>query len=125
MDQSIAPVTPVNPAAIHDAVSTHLRPRHGSRVIRLPSTPKITTILERRLQRQALLDAQITPSDVRMPSPYRNPIASSPYVFNHGFYNNEDIMNGDISFEDAVFGCQTNRQAKHLHKAYGSIMENN
>jgi hypothetical protein len=27
-------------------------------------------------------------------------------VFNHDFYNNEDIMNGDISFEDAIFGAE-------------------
>ena len=136
MDQSTAPVTPANPPDIHDAVLTHLRPRHGGRVVRLqstpiplappgPSTPQSTTILERRLERQALLNAQITPKARRMPSPYRNPTASSPYVFDHDFYNNEDIMNGDVSFEDAVFGCQTNRQAKHLHQAHESIMSNN
>jgi hypothetical protein len=125
MDQSIIPITPANPAAIHDAVSTRLRPRHGRVAQPILSTPRSTTILERRLQRQALLNAQITPSDVRMPSPYCNPITSSPYVFNHDFYNNEEIINGDISFEDAVFGCQTNRQAKHLYKAHESIMENN
>ena len=121
IDQSITPVTPANPAAIHDAVSTHLRPRHSGRVIPLPSTPipstlplpitlKSTTILERRLVRKALLDAQITPEARRVPSPYCNPNASSPYVFNHEFYNNSDIMNGDVSFEDAVFGYKTNRQ---------------
>ena len=112
MDQSIAPVTPANLAAIHDAVSTHLRPRHSSRTV-LPSTPipsvlttlKSTTILERRLIRKALLDAQITPLDVRMPSLYYNPITSFLYIFNHDFYNNKDIMNGDISFEDTVFSC--------------------
>ena len=64
MDQSIAPVTPANPAAIHDAVSTHLRLRYGDRAVLLsipiPSVPitlKSTTILERRLIRKALLDA--------------------------------------------------------------------
>ena len=64
MDQSIAPVTPANPAAIHDAVSTHLRPRRSGRAV-LPSIPipsvpitlKSTTILKRRLIRKALLDA--------------------------------------------------------------------
>jgi hypothetical protein len=121
MDQSIALITPANPAAIHDAVSTHLRPRHGGKVILLLSTPilstlplpttlKSTTILERRLARKALLDAQITPEARRVPSPYYNPNASSLYVFNHEFYNNSDIMNGDVSFEDAVFSCKTNRQ---------------
>jgi hypothetical protein len=68
MDQLIAPVTPANPAAIHNAVSTHLRPHYGGRVIPLlltpipstlplPTTPKSTTILERRLVRKALLNA--------------------------------------------------------------------
>jgi hypothetical protein len=64
MDQSIAPVTPTNPAAIHDAVSTHFCPRCGGRAVLLlisiplaPATPKSTTILERRLIRKALLDA--------------------------------------------------------------------
>jgi hypothetical protein len=96
-------------------VSTHLRPRRSSRAIRLPLTlpgpltPQNTTILERRLQRQVLLDAQITPEARRIPSLYYNPTASSPYVFNHDFYNNKDIINGDVSFEDTVFGCQTNR----------------
>ena len=132
IDQSIAPVTPANPAAIHDAVSTHLRPRRGGRAVlpstlipAAPTTPKSTTILERRLTRKALLDAQITPEARRVPSPYRHPTASSPYVFDHDFYNNEDIMNGDVSFEDAVFGCQTNRQRKHLHQAHESIISNN
>jgi hypothetical protein len=126
MDQLIAPVTPANPAAIHDAVSTHLCPRHGGRVIPLPSTPipstlplpttpKSTTILERRLARKALLNAQITAEARRVPSPYYNPNALSLYVFDHEFYNNSDIINGDVSFEDAVFGCKTNRQQKHLH----------
>jgi hypothetical protein len=121
MDQSIAPVTPANPAAIHDAVSTHLRPRHGGRVIPLPSTPipstlplpitpKSTTILERRLIRKTLLNTQITPKARRVPSPYYNPNTSSLYVFNHEFYNNSDIINGDVSFKDAVFNCKTNRQ---------------
>jgi hypothetical protein len=115
MDQSIAPVTPANPAAIHDAVSTHLRPRRGGRAVlpttpipSAPTTPRSTTILERRLARRALLDAQATPNARRMPSPYYNPTASSLYQFNHDFYNNEDIINGDVSFEDAVFGYQTN-----------------
>jgi hypothetical protein len=64
IDQSIVPVTPANPAAIHDAVSTHLRLRYGDRAVLLsipiPSVPitlKSTTILERRLIRKALLDA--------------------------------------------------------------------
>jgi hypothetical protein len=109
MDQSIAPTTPTNPTAIYDAVSTHLRPRHRRVAQPIRLTPKSTTILERRLTRKALLDAQITPEARRMPSPYRNPTASSPYVFDHDFYNNKDIINGDVSFEDAVFGCQTNR----------------
>jgi hypothetical protein len=101
-------------------VLTHLRPHHGDRAIRLPltpipltppspSTPQSTTILERRLERQALLDAQITPKARRMPSPYHNPTISSPYIFNYNFYNNKYIINGDVSFKDAVFGCQTNR----------------
>jgi hypothetical protein len=60
-----------------------------------------------------------------MPSLYYNPTALSPYVFNHDFYNNKDIINGDVSFKDTVFGCQTNRQAKHLHQAYESIISNN
>jgi hypothetical protein len=67
MDQLIAPVTPANPAAIHDAVLTHLCPRYGGRVILLLLTPilltlpllitlKSTTILERRLVRKVLLN---------------------------------------------------------------------
>jgi hypothetical protein len=81
--------------------------------------------LERRLARKALLDAQITPKAHRVPSLYHNPTASSLYVFDYDFYNNEDIMNGDVSFEDAVFGCQTNRQRKHLYQAHESIISNN
>jgi hypothetical protein len=62
MDQPIAPITPANSTAIHDAVSTHLRPRRHRRVAThqsplIVSTPKSTTILERRLARKALLDA--------------------------------------------------------------------
>jgi hypothetical protein len=64
MDQSIAPVTPANPAAIYDAVLTHLRPCRGDRAVLLltpiplaPATPRSTTILERRLARGALLNA--------------------------------------------------------------------
>jgi hypothetical protein len=102
-------------------VSTHLCPRHSGRVIPLPSTPipstlplpttpKSTTILERRLARKALLNAQITPKARRVPSPYYNPNASSPYVFDYEFYNNSDIINGDVSFKDAVFGYKTNCQ---------------
>ena len=120
IDQSITPVTPANPAAIHDAVSTHLRPRHSGRVIPLPSTPipstlplpitlKSTTILERRLVRKALLNAQITPKVCRVPSLYYNPNALSLYVFNYKFYNNSDIINGDVSFKDIVFSYKTNR----------------
>ena len=122
IDQSITPVTPANPAAIHDAVSTHLRPRRSGRAVlpsipipSVPTTPKSTTILKRRLVRKALLDAQITPEARRVPSPYCNPNASSPYVFDYEFYNNSEIMNGDVSFEDAVFGCKSNRQRKHLY----------
>ena len=64
MDQSIAPITPTNPATIHDAVSTHLHPRCGGRVVLLltpiplaSTTLKSMTILERRLIRKALLNA--------------------------------------------------------------------
>jgi hypothetical protein len=60
-----------------------------------------------------------------MPALYYNPATLSLYQFNHDFYNNEDIINSDVSFEDAVFGYQTNTQAKHLHKAYGDIINNN
>jgi hypothetical protein len=111
MDQLITPATPANPATIYNAVSTHLRPRRSSRAIRLlltlsgPLTPQNTTILERRLQRQVLLDAQITPKARCIPSLYYNPTALLLYVFNHDFYNNKDIINGDVSFEDTVFGC--------------------
>ena len=126
MDQLIAPVTPANPAAIYDAVSSHLRPRHGGRVIPLLLIPilstlpllttlKSITILERRLVRKALLNAQITPKVYRVPSLYYNPNALSLYVFNYKFYNNSDIINGDVSFKDTVFGYKTNRQQKHLH----------
>jgi hypothetical protein len=99
-------------------VLTHLCPRYSDRVIPLLSTPipltlpllitpKSTTILERRLTKKALLDAQITPKARRVPSPYYNPNASSLYVFDHKFYNS-DIINGDVSFKDAVFSCKTN-----------------
>ena len=57
-----------------------------------------------------------------MPLLYYNPITSSLYIFNHDFYNNKDIINGDISFKDTVFNIETNRQAKHLYKAYKSII---
>ena len=75
IDQSITPVTPANPAAIHDAVSTHLRPRRSDRAVlpstlipTAPTTLKSTTILERRLVRKALLNAQITLKAYRVPS---------------------------------------------------------
>jgi hypothetical protein len=113
-------------------VSTHLYPHRGGRAVLpstpiplAPTTPRSTTILERRLVRGALLNAQVTPNAHHMPSPYYNPAASSPYIFNHDFYNNEDIINGNVSFEDVVFGYQTNRQAKHLYKAHKSIISNN
>jgi hypothetical protein len=101
-------------------VLTHLCPRYSGRVIPLPLTPilltlplpitlKSITILERRLIRKALLNTQITPKARRVPSLYYNPNALSLYVFNHEFYNNSDIINDDVSFKDAVFGCKTNR----------------
>ena len=34
-------------------------------------------------------------------------------------------MNGDVSFEDTVFGCKSNCQRKYLYQAYESIMSNN
>jgi hypothetical protein len=40
-----------------------------------------------------------------MPSLYYNPIAFSLYIFNYDFYNNKEIINGDISFKDIVFSC--------------------
>jgi hypothetical protein len=65
----------------------------------------------------------VTPSVGRVPSPYHQPLPSSLYIFNHNFYNNDQIINSDLSFEDTVFGTDTNRQAKHLHRAYKSIIE--
>jgi hypothetical protein len=116
MDQSITLVTPINPAIIHDTVSTHLRPRYSNKavlpLIPIPSvsiTLKSTTILERRLIRKILLNAQITLKARRVPSLYHNPNTSSLYVFNHEFYNNSDIINGDVSFENTVFNYKTNR----------------
>jgi hypothetical protein len=67
------------------------------------------TILERYLIRKALLNAQITPKAHYIPSLYYNPTALSLYVFNYNFYNNKDIINGDVSFKDIVFSYQTNR----------------
>jgi hypothetical protein len=40
-----------------------------------------------------------------MPSLYYNPTALLLYVFDYDFYNNKDIINGDISFKDTVFSC--------------------
>jgi hypothetical protein len=64
----------------------------------------------------------VTPSVARVPSPYHQPLPSSPYVFDHNFYNNDQIINSDISFKDTVFNTQTNRQVKHLHQAHESII---
>jgi hypothetical protein len=97
-------------------MSTYLRPRHGGRAVLL-STPipsasttlKSTTILERRLARQALLNAQIIPKARRVPSLYYNPTTLFLYIFNHDFYNNKDIINSNISFKNAVFSYKTNR----------------
>ena len=33
-------------------------------------------------------------------------------------------MNNNVSFKDIVFNIETNRQAKHLYRAYESIIEN-
>jgi hypothetical protein len=55
--------------------------------------------------------------------PYHQSLPSSLYVFDHDFYNNSQIINSDVSFEDAIFGVETNHQAKHLHRAYKSIIE--
>lgn len=116
MDQLITPITPANPAAIHNAMSTHLRPHCGSRAVLpstpiplAPATPRSMTILKRRLIRGALLNTQVTPNTCHMPSLYYNPAALSLYVFNYNFYNNEDIINGDVSVEDIMFSYQTNR----------------
>jgi hypothetical protein len=112
IDQSITLVTPANPAAIHDAVSTHLCPRYSGKAVLLSTlissaliTLKSTTILERRLIRKAFLNTQITLEARRVSSLYHNPTTSSPYVFDYDFYNNEDIMNSDVSFENTVFDC--------------------
>jgi len=133
MDQPIAPVTPANPAAIHDAVSTHLRPqlpRHSRNCSKRiathrspPPIPSTKTKKQRKQRRRALQEADVAPVTAQVPSPYHQPLPSSPYVFDHDFYNNDQIMNGDVSFEDAIFGAQTNRQAKHLHRAHDRLWE--
>jgi hypothetical protein len=117
MDQLITSITPVNPAIIHDAVSTHLRLRRISKAallsILIPSasiTLKNTTILERRLIRKALLNTQITSEVRRVSFLYHNPNTLSLYVFDHEFYNNSEIINGDVSFKDIVFNYKSNRQ---------------
>jgi hypothetical protein len=109
MDQLIAPVTPANPATIHDVVLTHLRPCYSHNYSKRIGTHQPPL--------------PITPSIGRVPSLYHQSLPSSPYVFDHDFYNNSQIINGDVSFEDVVFDVETNRQAKHLHRAHESIME--
>ena len=117
INQSITLIISVNPAIIYDVVLIHFRPRRNNKIVFLLIfillvfiTLKSTTILKRRLIRKALLNAQITPKARRVSSLYHNPNTLSLYVFNHEFYNNSEIINGDVSFKDAVFGCKSNRQ---------------
>jgi hypothetical protein len=124
------PVTPVIKPATHPAVRAKLPRTSKKASIPVPTpTPSRRTTKQRRQRRHALQAAilditLVTPLIGRVPSLYHQPLPSSLYIFNHDFYNNKDIINGDISFEDTVFGTETNRQAKHLHKVHKSIIQN-
>jgi len=121
------PVTPAMEPASHPAVRARIlcTAKKGFPTP-TPSRRSATKRLNqrRRARASALRDvAPVTPSVARVPSPYHQPLPSSLYVFDHDFYNNEVIMNSDVSFEDAVFRAETNRQAKSLHKAYKAIIK--
>jgi hypothetical protein len=57
----------------------------------------------------------------RSPSPYRIG-ASSPYVFDEDFYNNSEILNGDLTLGGATYGTANNRHKKYLRDAYKNII---
>jgi hypothetical protein len=122
------PITPAIEPATHPAVRAKLLRTSKKASIPVPTPTSSRRTAKQRRQRRYALQAAIlditpvTPLIGRVPSPYHQSLPSSPYIFNHDFYNNEDIVNGDISFKDAVFGAETNRQAKHLHKAHESII---
>ena len=122
------PITPVIEPATHSAIRAKLPRTSKKAFIPVPTpTPSQRTAKQRQQRHYALQAAilditPVTPLIGRVPSPYHQPLPSSPYIFNHDFYNNKDIINSDISFKDMVFGIETNRQAKHLHKAHKSII---
>jgi hypothetical protein len=122
------PITPAIEPATHPAIRAKLPRTSKKASIPVPTpTPSQRTAKQRRQRHHALQAAvlditPVTPLIGRVPSPYHQPLPSSPYIFNHDFYNNKDIINSDISFKDMVFGIETNRQAKHLHKAHKSII---
>ncbi|KAG4428794.1 hypothetical protein IFR05_015720 [Cadophora sp. M221] len=102
-------------------VVTHMRPRRRRRSTTPPKTPSSSPPRRRRRRRR-----NISSSPPRLSTPYRGPSApsaSSPYVFDEDFYQNQGLFNNDITEQIATFGAETNRQKKHLRKAHQTIVE--
>jgi hypothetical protein len=99
----------------HLLVVSRLRPRKRA------STPTLVTPTRGLAKRTRHRRNSSSPLPA-WSSPYRNLTESSPYIFDKGFYNNCEILNGDLTPSGATYGAANNRHEKHLHKAHKTII---
>ena len=91
---------PPNSTDGHPLILSRLRPR--KRVLTTP--PPVTPSRPKRTRRARRASS---PLPTRSTSPYCIG-ASSPYVFDKEFYNNSEILNGDLTPGGATYGAANN-----------------
>ena len=86
-------------------------------------SPLVTPTRIRPLKRARQQLRNRSPTLAREPEPYYNLMPLSPYIFDADFYNNRDILNGNITPGGATYGAVNNRHAKYIRKIYEEVID--
>ena len=105
---------------VQEPIITHLRPRRKRVPVVVPITPTRSRPSKRARQQRLRNDSSPPPA---LLSPYRMPNTSSPYVFDEDFYNNSQILNGDITPGGATYGAANNRHMKHMRQIHEKVVD--
>jgi len=106
-------------------VNSRLRPRKRKPIITAPPA----TPIRRARPSKRVRKRRNSSSPPALSSPYRliPPIdegaISSPYQFDHDFYHERSILNGNVDSEAATYGAANNRHKKHLREAHEKIID--
>jgi hypothetical protein len=104
-----------------------LRPRKRKSITPpLPATPirRARPSKRARKRRNSLSPPPlISSSPYRLIPPVDGPAISSPYQFDHDFYHERSILNGNVNAEAATYGAANNRHKKHLREAHERIID--